>query len=99
MDEITLTNILNVISNKNPNINWRINCKYDNGEGKTLMEIKFVESYPERVKGRVTYDHFSGDVLRYKYTGFEESNSHVNIVDMLLDIMNHENVGELVYCN
>lgn len=90
MDEVTLTNLLNVVSSRNENINWRINCQYDNGEDRTLMEIKFIDIKPERIKGRITYDNYTGEVLRYQYAGLDTSNDMPDITDLILDIINLE---------
>ena len=70
------------------NISWKIKCLYSNGMGTTINEIRIIAQPSNRSIGIFTYRVETGIVLFCMYANLNRSESE-NIIDMLLDMINH----------
>lgn len=91
MDEITLVNLLNKICEKNSHLNWKLNCKYNDEEDRSIMQISLYNSRDDHKAGTVTFSMDTGTVIDGKYESLMPFNKQVQLVDALLDILNYEN--------
>ncbi len=84
----TIFNLLNVFSNIQKNVSWKIKCIYCNGTGVTINQINIVTLPENSNVGMFIYQVETGRVSFFKYKSLKKSNSE-DIVDMLLDMINY----------
>ncbi len=99
MDEITLVNLLNKICEKNSYLNWKLNCKYNDGQDHSIMQISLFNSRDNHKAGSVTFSMDTGSVIEGKYESLMPFQPKVQLVDALLDILNYENSKVLTSVN
>lgn len=90
MDEITLINLLNKICEKNPSLNWKLNCKYSEQQDVSLMDISLYEPLERKKKGFITFNMETGKIIEGRYTGVVPFSEKYLLVDALLDILHYE---------
>jgi hypothetical protein len=86
----TVIEILKEISRVNPEITWKMNCCYSDGEFQTLYEIFFKESHTNKVMGRILYCMENARVVRMRYRGLGKIRTE-NIIDALLEVLYYQN--------
>ncbi len=99
MDEITLVNLLNKICEKNSYLDWKLNCKYNDEENHSIMQISLYNSRDNHQAGALTFSMDSGEIIEGKYESLMPFNPHIQLVDALLDILNYENSKVLASVN
>lgn len=93
-DRASILNLLNKFSNDHKHISWKMKCLYSDGMGTTINEIKIIVEPGNRSVGIFTYKVETGMVISCNYKNLKKNNSD-NIVDMLLDMMNHSK-GQII---
>ncbi|MFP4090224.1 MAG: hypothetical protein ACLFUB_18235 [Cyclobacteriaceae bacterium] len=84
-----INEIMDLITDKFPDLKWKKHCLYSNGIDQHLMEIRIYCSPRQQVIGRIVYDGLTGKVQRMQYRK-ENMQNCGDIVDMLLDVINIE---------
>ncbi len=93
-DQSTILNLLNKFAQDHENVSWKMECVYSDGLSTTLNQIKIMAQPGNRIVGFITFKVETGLVLFCMYKDMQKTESQ-NIVDMLLDMMNHSK-GEKV---
>ena len=99
MDEITLVNLLNKICEKNTHLNWKLNCKYNDDDDHSIMQISLFNSRSNKKAGPVTFSMENGLVIDGSYESLMPFNKKILLVDALLDILYYENSKMAVSAN
>ena len=94
IDRATILNLLNKLSGDNRNIFWKIECLYSDGSGAIINQIKLYSQASCRNIGVFIYRVETGMVLFCMHDNLKRSSSD-NIVDLLLDLINHSK-GEIL---
>ena len=79
--------MLERLSEKIPDLSWRINNTYTEGLNNTVLEILIFEG--KKQTGRIAFQLEDGHVINYRYKTLEKR-LPVHIVDMLLDVISFE---------
>lgn len=87
-DKTTILNLLNKFSADHKRISWKMSCVYSDGIETTINQIKIIAQPGDRNIGIFSYRVETGIVVFYMYKKLKKTKSE-NIVDMLLDMMNH----------
>jgi hypothetical protein len=88
-DASIIMDLLSKLANEHKEIKWRMRCTYADGLGKSYHEIQLFREY-ERKKTTILFQMESGQVLPYGCNGINTNGSE-HIIDLLLDMINHEN--------
>ena len=93
MQEVTQENrvivrdMLGKLTERIPDLTWRINNTYTDGLENTVLEILLFEEKTQT--GRIAFQLEDGHVINYRYKSLEKR-LPVHIVDMLLDVISYE---------
>ena len=99
MDEITLINILNKICEKNPNLTWKLECKYNDQNEKAIMQTKILDRVLGKISGNIVFHMDSGKVLSGRYKGMLPFRKASLLTDALLEILHYETSLKLTSVN
>lgn len=90
MDKLeTIKNLLQELSDQNPEIYWQLKCTFCDGIKTTIYEVALYEIPGYKFKGRLSFQLESNKIIRCNYKDFD-SNLSEDIVDTLLDLINFE---------
>ena len=87
----TIKALLEKLREVNSGLTWELQCKYSNGEGQTLLEIRILRKENKQVKGHICFQEENHHVTNFRYNGISKTEQKPdNVVDLLLDIINVE---------
>ncbi|HHP7242206.1 MAG TPA: hypothetical protein ACFCUD_11060 [Cyclobacteriaceae bacterium] len=89
-DHNVIVDLLNNFSSQHNNVSWKINCVFSDGRNKIMNQIRVYNDINHRTLGTFTYDTTTGITQCFFYKGLR-SHKPENIVDVLLDMINHSN--------
>lgn len=91
MDEITLINLLNTICEKNGQLTWKLNCRYQEESDTSVMQVQLMHGYRGPSAGTITFLLETGKIIEGNHQGMVEFRKSTHLVDALLDILYYEN--------
>lgn len=87
----TVKALLEKLREVNPCLSWELRCKYSDGEGNTLLEVRILRKDIQQVKGSICFREENHKVMNFRYHGVSYMGKKPdNIVDLLLDLINAE---------
>ena len=87
--------ILELIAGVNPSLKWKVESTGLSTNGEEIVEAIIYNHYYQARKGKIVFNSATGKVLKYYYASMP-SEKYQSIVDLLLDILNHEREALLV---
>lgn len=90
MDEVTLVNLLNKICEKNEDLTWKLNCKYSDGMGTSVMQLSLIQKATKKETATITFCMETGKISYGKYNGLIAFQPSTRLLDVLLDILHYE---------
>ncbi len=85
----TIVNLLNFLIEQHRDLTWKLDCCYSNGKDLIVYKILINSLQNNQIKGNIQFNSSTGEVLNFKYSGFNLKYK-TEIIDLLLDLVNYE---------
>ena len=89
----TILQLLIKLCNINKKLRWQIRCTYVEASGEAILYIIFYENVSSVQKGTIAFNESSWEIVNFRYSGYSleySAQNPDNLVDLLLDLINHE---------